>query len=56
MNIIKENIIVDLDNIKKDIEEICSAINSSSLSKSTNNLTDLLISISNALKETLRKE
>ena len=52
-NEINNNIIKDIDNIKNDIEEICKAINSSTLTNSTKNLTDLLISIKNAIKESM---
>lgn len=55
INDLKISIVDNLNNIKKDIEEICNAVNSYPLTKSTKNLLDLLQSISNALKESIRE-
>jgi len=55
INDIKISVVEDLNNINNDIEEICGAIKSSSLTKSTKNLTDLLKSISNALMESIKE-
>ena len=51
----KEAIINNLNEIKKDIENLCNTLKSSSLTTSTHNLTDLIQSITNAIKETMKE-
>ena len=51
----KEFIITDLNNINTDLIEICKSIKSSTLNTSTNNLLNLIESITNNLKLVLNE-